>query len=109
MKESKVFIPHRFLDEIRTHLFLNYSDQSDYPLIMGIFGSPVDGTPRCSRVDGHRRLTEVQMCVSMPTRRTTNRSGYTTAPGQPGCHVRTDLPAPSTGRHGAARSIDTDA
>ena len=45
----------------------------------------------------------------MPTRRTINRSGYETAPGQPGCHVHTDLPAPLTGRHGAANSIDTGA
>ena len=45
------------------------------------------------------------MRAPMPTRRTINRSGYTTTPGQPGWHLRTDLPAPSTGRRGAARSI----
>lgn len=43
MNERTVFIPLRFLDEIRTHLFLNFSDQSDYPVIMGIFGSPGNG------------------------------------------------------------------
>jgi hypothetical protein len=68
--------------------------------------SPVDGTPRCSQVDRHRRLTQMQMCVPTPTHRTMDRSGHTTTPGQPGRHVRTDLPTPSTGRHGAARSID---
>ncbi len=58
---------------------------------------------------GHRRLTQAQIRVLRPTRRTINRSGYKAAPGQPASHVRTDLPAPSTGRHDAARSIDTGA
>ena len=80
--------------------------------------SPVDRTPRCSQVDGHRRLTPVQMRVPMPARRTTlapdasagvNRPGQTTTPGQPGCQVRTNLPAPSTGSSGAATSMDTGA
>ena len=52
-------------------------------------------------------VTDCEMRVLMRTRRTINRSGDTTTPGQPARHMRTGLPAPSTGRHDAARSIDT--
>ncbi|HRW98446.1 MAG TPA: AAA family ATPase [Cyclobacteriaceae bacterium] len=43
MGDNQVFIPPRFQEEVQSHLLLNYAEQINYPLILGIFGPPGNG------------------------------------------------------------------
>lgn len=43
MGDNQIFIPPRFQEEVQSHLLLNYAEQFNYPLILGIFGPPGNG------------------------------------------------------------------